>query len=381
MRTILLAGLLLAIVTVGCGSASHRAVRLQVTPVASVEDQPIRIRLDGLRRLQGVWLELRSRDARGMVFVSRAAFGADEQGVLDVSQTKALTGSAYSGVWPMGLLTAMSAPDGLPFTAYRWGSTPRHFVLSAVSSSRTIASVTFVRRWRRGTYTTVRNTVARNGFAGTLYAPSDARRRAAVLVIGGAEGGLGSAWLGERLAANGIPALTIGYFHASGLPDQLHDIPLEHFRTALEWLGRRSEVDPTRVAVLGSSFGTEAALLLGVHYPSLVHSIVAFSPTSLRPSDDPGVTIPVERIHAPVLLACGGRDQIWSSCSSARVIVARRQAQGLSTQLYTYPNASHALGRPFVYEPGAMAGDFFVPDDERAREDLWPRLVAFLRAA
>src|SRR6478752_4141952 len=98
MRTILLAGLFLAIVTVGCGGASHRAVRLQVTPASSVEDQPIRIHLDGLRRLQGVWLELRSSDAHGVGFVSRAAFGADEQGVIDVANAKALTGSAYSGV-------------------------------------------------------------------------------------------------------------------------------------------------------------------------------------------------------------------------------------------------------------------------------------------
>ena len=378
MRTILLAGLLLAIVTVGCGGASHRAVRLQVTPASSVEDQPIRIHLDGLRRRQGVWLELRSTDAHGVTFVSRAAFGADEQGVIDVANAKALTGSAYSGVWPMGLLTSMSAPDALPFTAYRWGRRPQRFVLSAVSSSQTIASVTFVRRWSRGTYTTVTNTVAKNGFAGTLYSPTDARRRVAVLVIDGSERGRGSSWLGQRLAANGIPALTIGYFHAPGLPGTLHDIPLEYFRTALEWLGHRPEVDPKRLAVLGSSFGSEAALVLGVHYPRLVHSIVALVP---QPSNDREAVIPVERIRVPVLLACGGRDQIWRSCPSARAIVARRHAHGSSTQLYVYPTASHSLDSPLVYEPGAMAGDFFVPDDERAREDLWPRLLAFLRAA
>jgi dienelactone hydrolase len=420
MRTILVAGLLLAVVTAGCGGASHPAVRLQVTPATSVEDQPVRIRIDGLRRLQGVWLELRSTDANGTVFVSRAAFGADEHGVLDVARANALTGSAYSGVWPMGLLTELSAPNALPLTAYRWGSTPRRFVLTAVSASQTIASAAFVRRWRRGTFTTVTNTVSRNGFAGTFSAPVGARQRAAVLVIGGAEGGLGSPWLRERLAANGIPALTIGYFHAPGLPDKLHDIPLEYFRTALNWLDRRPEVDPQRVAVLGSSYGSEAALLLGVYYPSLVHAIVALVPSSVvtcgvvgagrftltmprclgspwtfdgkplphttllnrvQPRDESRAVIPVERIRAPVLLACGGRDQIWSSCAYARAIVARRHALGSLTQLYVYPNASHSLGTASVYEPGSLVGDFFVPADERAREDLWPRLLAFLRAA
>lgn len=417
MRGILLVGLLV-IVAAGCGgSGSHTAaMRLQVTPAASVEDQPVRIRFDGLKRLQGVWLELRSTDANGIVFVSRAAFGADDQGVLDLTRAKALTGSSYSGVWQMGLLTSMAAPNALPLTNYSWGRAPRRFVLTAVSASRTIASATFTRRWRRGAFTKVTATVARNGFDGTLYAPTGTRHEGAVLAIGGAEGGHGSAWLGERLAAHGIPALVVGYFHAPGLPDKLKNIPLEYFRTALEWLDRRPEVDPTRVSVLGVSYGSEAALLLGIHYPNLVHSIAALVPSSVvtcgiagagrgsfnclgspwtlsgkplphtsvlnepQPRDQPRAVIPVERIRSPIFLACGGRDQMWSSCSYARAIVARRKAHGSSTQLYAYPNASHSLGSPFVYEPGAWEGDFFIPADERSREDLWPRLLAFLRA-
>lgn len=420
MRGILLVGLVV-IVAAGCGGggSSHPVLRLQVTPPGSVEDQPVRIRFDGLRRLQGVWLELRSTDANGIVFVSRAAFGADEQGVLDLARAKALTGSSYSGVWQMGLLTSMTAPNALPLTDYSWGSTPRRFELTATTASVKVASVTFTRRWRRGTYTKLTETVAKNGFDATFYAPAGARSEPAVLAIGGAEGGHGSAWLGERLAAAGIPALVVGYFHAPGLPDKLVNIPLEYFRTALEWLDRRPEVDSSRVSVLGNSHGSEAALLLGVHYPSLVHGVAALVPSSVvtcgivgayrvtlfmskclgspwtlagkplpytrvlndpRPAGELRAVIPVERIRAPVFLACGGHDQIWSSCAYARAIAAGRKAHGESTQLLVYPNASHDLGRPYVYEPGAHSSDFFIPGDERSREDLWPRLLAFLRA-
>jgi len=372
MRRILLAGLLV-VVTAGCGG-SHSAARLQVTPSDSLEDQPIRIRFDGLRRLQGVWLELRSTDARGTVFVSRAAFGADDHGVLDLARAQARVGSTYSGVWPMGLLTSLTAPNALPLTEYRWGSSPRRFVLTATSASLTIASVTFTRRWRPGVYKIVRETVAKSGFDATFYAPVGARRQAAVLAIGGRA----SAWLGERLAAAGLPALVIAYRHA----------PLAYFRTALEWLDGRPEVDPGRVTVLGTSYGSEQALLLGVGYPSLVRGVAAIVPSSVALPhtavlNEPRAraVIPVERITSPVLLACGGRDQVWGSCPYARAIVARRRAHAESTLLFVYPKASHALGRPFIYEPGALAGDFFVPADERAREDLWPRLLAFLRAA
>ncbi len=408
MRAILIAGLLLAVVTAGCGGGSHRAPHLQVTPAVSVEDQPVSIRFDGLRRLQGVWLELRSTDARGVVFVSRAAFGADEQGVLDLDRAAPLTGSAYSGVWPMGLVTSMTAPNAAPLTDYAWGTTPRRFVLTAISASQPIASTTFFRRWRPGAVTTVRRTVAADGFVGTLYAPAGARHEPAVLAIGGEEGGAGSSWLGERLAAHGFPALVVGYFHAPGLPDRLQNIPLEYFRTALEWLERRPEVDASRVSLLGFSYGSEAALLVAAHDPGLVHAVAALVPSSVVTCGTigagrggfrsheclgspwtlagkplaPRTVIPVGRITAPVLLACGGRDQVWSSCRSARAIVARRNAHGgESTQLYAYPEAGHYVGTPWLeFQPGSLARDFFVPADERGREDLWPRLLAFLRA-
>jgi dienelactone hydrolase len=420
MRTTLIAGLLLAVATAGCGGASHPALHLRVTPAVSVEDQPVSIRFDGLRRLQGVWLELRSTDAKGIVFVSRAAFGADEHGVLDLARARALTGSAYSGVWPMGLLTSMTAPNGAPRTGYTWGSTPRRFVLTAISASQPIASTTFERRWRQGAYTRVRATLAADGFEGTLYAPAGARHQPAVLAIGGEEGGAGSSWLGERLAAHGIPALVVGYFHAPGLPDRLHNIPLEYFRTALGWLERRPEADVDRVSVLGVSYGSEAALLVAAHYPSLVHGVAALVPSSvvtcgtigggrggfrvhacigspwslggkplpytrvldeLGPSRRLQAAIPVARITAPVFLACGGHDQVWDSCGSARSIVAQRQAHGgESTVLYAYPESGHYVGTPSLeFQPGSLAGDFFVPADERGREDLWPRLLAFLR--
>ena len=423
MRTTLFAGLLLAVVTAGCGGTSHSVLHLQVTPAASVEDQPVSIRLEGLRRLQGVWLELRSTDAKGRVFLSRAAFGAGENGVLDLARARPLAGSTYSGgAWQMGLVTSMAAPNALAFTDYAWGSAPRRFVLTAISASRTIASTSFVRRWRRGTYTTVRETVDHGGFVGTFYAPVGARQQGAVLAIGGEEGGSGSSWLGERLAAHGIPTLVVGYFRAPGLPDRLKDIPLEYFRTALAWLDRRPEVDVQRVSLLGVSYGSEAALLLAAHYPTLVHGVAALVPSSVvtcgtigagrggfrshacigspwtlggkplpyaavpnksQPAEDPQAVIPVERIPAPVFLACGGRDQIWNSCRSAHAIVARRNAHGGElTQLYVYPAGGHFVGTPsLVFQPGSLASDFFVPADERGREDLWPRLLAFLHAA
>jgi predicted esterase len=73
----------------------------------------------------------------------------------------------------------------------------------------------------------------------------------------------------------------LAYFKAPGVPQKLLNIPLEYFRGALAWLERQPEVDAQRTAVLGISRGSEAALLLGVHYRDLVHGVFALMPSSV----------------------------------------------------------------------------------------------------
>ena len=168
------------------------------------------------------------------------------------------------------------------------------------------------------------------------------------------------------------------------------------------------------MSVFGISYGAEAALLLGVHYPTLVHGVVALVPSATvtcalsepallclpgslwtfegrpiphtrlvnneRPWDVPAARIPVERIAAPVFLNCGEQDTVWASCRASRAIAATRHAHHLRTEMYAYSDAGHFVGSPYlVYEPGSAIGDIFVPGDERGREDTWPRLVRFLK--
>jgi pimeloyl-ACP methyl ester carboxylesterase len=410
-----LAIVLSLVVALAAGCRGKNAVRIHVTPATSVEDEAVRISVNELAPRQHVRLDLRSVDSNGVIFSSHASFVADGSGRVDLATARPLRGSGYTTAWPMGLLTSMTAPKAPAFAFYKWKDSPRQFVVRASSRGRLLSTVSFTRRWRRGVYTKVKTTVRRNGFEGTFYAPAGARRHAAVLAFGGSEGGEDGAWEGERLAAHGIPTLSVAYFQAPGLPNRLVNIPLEYFRTALKWLGRRTEVDPSRIGVLSGSYGAEAALLLAVHYPKLVHKVAALSPSSVvtcgisgvrgsaclgspwtfrgqplphtaivsnpHPWDDPRAAIPVERIHGDVLLACGIADERWSSCSYARSIVARRRAKDEATRLYVYPHSGHYVDSPaLVYEPGALAQDLLVPQTELAREDLWPHLLAFLGA-
>lgn len=404
------------LVCTGCGSG--RQVRLDVSPHLSAEDQPLSIQLGGLKAGEQVRLELNSTDAKGIGFVSHAVFRADKEGIVDLDKAAPSGLGSYRGVWSSGLLAGLVPASG-KLAYYWWGDTPQAFRLRAIAAGRQLAETTFERRWSTTDYTTRKLTVARDGIYGNYYAPVGAKKRPAVLAFGGSEGGGGGGFQ-SRYAANGIPVLAIAYFHAPGLPDRLVNIPLEYFRRALVWLAHQPQVDPHRITVSTGSYGSEAALELAIHYPKLVHKVVATVPSAVvtcgiagahrdstggycqlgapwtldgkplpythqwddpDPSDVPAAVIPVWRIKGQVLLACAGADELWSSCPYARAILSRRKAQGEQTTLEAYPGAGHFVGdAEGAYEPGAMALDVTAPATERGREDLWPRILRFIRS-
>jgi dienelactone hydrolase len=215
--------------------------------------------------------------------------------------------------------------------------------------------------------------VARAPVAERVFEPPPGVRAGAPVVLwGGSTGGLPPARLARSLAGAGHPTLALAYFGVPGLPRDLERIPLEYFAHAVARFGRRSGVDASRMVVFGVSRGTEAALLLGAHFPRLVHGVIAIAPSSkVNPAvhgggpswllrgralptaiafdakggfDAPSI-IPVERIRGPVLLAAGTRDRIWDSRAYEAAIVRRLRRHGFRHRVVAllYRGAGHAL--------------------------------------
>jgi dienelactone hydrolase len=337
------------------------------------------------------------------------SFRADAAGGLDLDRAVALNGS-YRGVWGMGLLAMMQPTTKATSVGYFWhGARPQAFRLTIRSLGRTLTSAMFVRRFSALPARYQHESLAEHGFFGEYWTPIESGKHPAVLVIGGSEGGdLGGYLVSALLAAHGYPSLDIAYFKEPGLPQTLSGIPLEYFAKALAWLRRQPNVDPSQVVAMGVSRGSEAALLLGARYPDLVDAVVASVPSDAAicsypscagpawtlhgkaipytrqfdqpyPTDKPNAVIPVERIHGAIFLDCGGRDEIWTSCDYAHAIMQRLNAHHDRYRhvLYREPDAGHSVGG-IPDEPGFTGYDTFT---EKARERLWPRLIAFLRNA
>jgi uncharacterized protein len=246
-----------------------------------------------------------------------------------------------------------------------------------------------------------------------------------VLVLSGSSGRVEE----ERcrvLAASGVTAASYRWFG-----DTVDRVPLESFEEPLARLHERCD----RLAVLGTSRGAEAALLLGALHPE-IDVVVGISPSDVVwaalsderpqrspwtrageplpfvPYDDdwepepgdgppayvemfcqsletyadrvPAARIPVDRIAGDVVLAVGGDDALWPSALFAEQIGRRREAAGRATTVITRPDAGHRVvlpgespkpRRPELAHGGTPEGDAALGCE------LWPVLLAALRGA
>ncbi len=247
-----------------------------------------------------------------------------------------------------------------------------------------------------------------------------------VLLLAGSSGrvDVGRASL---LARHGATVLAIRWF---GGPDQQsgpYDVPLEPIVSALDLLAPECD----RLALSGTSFGAEAALLVA-SLDDRVAATVAFAPSAYvwagygdghwtshwtlegaplpfvpfrddwTPDSEPpafrglyegslvvagpdvvrSATIPVERIGGRVVLVAGGDDQVWPAVDFAEAIAARRLQHGLATAVVTHPDAGHRTLLPgeAVVQGGQRMQRGGTDEADRALgASAWPAIAAAIR--
>jgi len=283
--------------------------------------------------------------------------------------------------------------------------------------------------------------VRENGLVAKFHRPSTSGTHAGVIVIGGAGGSLGStSAVGSLLAEQGYAALALAYFGLEHLPARLEEIPLEYFKSAIEWMRSQPSVEPNRIGIVGTSKGGEAALLVSATYQE-IGAVVAYSPShvvfqgideSWSGASTPKsswtlcgtpvpflpyrmdydcikrygfylglylsslqdrhaverAVIPVERINGPILLVSGTDDAIWPSSTMCEWVVERLKQRhfAFSFQHFSYEGAGHLLAGPsrLASASPSGAGDIAIGGTETAnaaaRDDAWTKVCGFFDA-
>lgn len=416
------------------------APRLVIAPDSAMADAPVRIGAVGLAPGASAEIVLRWPDAPGGALRSFARVHADRAGRIDL-RTMAPDSGSYAGVDGTGLLWSMGSVRGAPPAADPWHA-PRPLRLRAeLSVGGRIVDERRVTRTLLAPGVRVEE-VADSGVVARLYAPArHGRPLPVVIVLSGSEGGfddLGAA----MLASHGFAALTVAYFGAPGLQEELFEVPVERISAAVAWVRRRPDLDAGRIAALGASKGAELALVAASLIPD-IHTVVAYAPTDVvnqgvdRRGGSRGVSswtwrgtplpflaqtpppafqaqfrgpppyrlrplfeasrsdsalaraaIPVERIHGAVLLVSGEDDQLIPASPAAEAVVRRLRAARHPYPVIhrSYPDAGHVILLPYLpTPPRARIGPWLTGGTPagyaRADADSWPLVLRFLADA
>jgi dienelactone hydrolase len=203
-------------------------------------------------------------------------------------------------------------------------------------------------------------------------------------------------------------------------------------KSALDYLAARPEVDADGIAILGSSRGSELALLAGASFPR-IKAVVAYGPSNsswaalvgggpqkaawtIDGNPVPFVPnpprelvsgikemtsglspllqglllsyshpvqraeIPVEKINGGVLLVSGKDDRVWPSSAMSDLIVSRLKENGFRYPVVnlSYEGAGHLIDFPFFPTPSRI--ELGGTPEGLARADLesWTRVLEFL---
>jgi dienelactone hydrolase len=370
---------------VGCGGG--RQVILQVQPNVALRDAPLAVAVSGLRPGQHVQITGQELDGAGQLWRSSLNERADQHGRIALAHTLL-----------EGLMRP--APGSRPTTYPQVRSTIN---VNVLDGSKTLAKGSVVRLLRPAGVRVVQLRPVRDGIYGEYFIPVGKRFGTPVLTFGGSNGGLGTAQVASLLASHGHPALALAYFSEPGLPAQLHNIPLEYFQRALRWMQQQPQISHRRIVTLGESYGGEASLLVGSTYPKLIDGVIAYVPLDIitsAPADPaipawtlhghpvtPGKPISVQKIDGPVFAVGSYGDQLWSSGSAVNDLKFELKGHHPTPMLLDFQKAGHALGAilpniPTLTHGKSRYGVFNLggtpTEDERAREQTWPKLLAWL---
>ncbi|XP_026169822.1 acyl-coenzyme A thioesterase 1-like [Mastacembelus armatus] len=244
-------------------------VRLRLLPSARcLFDQPVQVKVEGLRSRQVVTMRARSTDETGVVFGSSATYRADGSGEIDLLRDPSLSGS-YVGVEPMGLLWSMKA-DALHKKFQKPCALNPHVVKFSVHEEdredRMLAEVTNERLL-------IGNGVSRlpvkgKNFQGVLFTPPGEGPFPAVLDLCT----FASEKRASLLANKGFVVLTVPVY--SDHPDNVKQMHLDHFKEACGLFTTTTkyelcEVGSKGVRIASQSKGGEIALSLTAFVPGV----------------------------------------------------------------------------------------------------------------
>ncbi|XP_070829529.1 acyl-coenzyme A thioesterase 1-like isoform X1 [Chaetodon trifascialis] len=405
-------------------------IRLRLLPSARcLYDEPVRVKVAGLRSRQVVTMRARSTDEKGVVFSSSATYRADGSGEIDLDRDPSLSGS-YVGVEPMGLLWSMRS-ETLHKRCQKNNALNPHVVNFSVhedeGESRMLAEATNERLLMGDGVS--RLPVKEGNIRGVLFTPPGTGPFPAVLDLYTLGGGL-SEKRASLLASRGFVVLTVALYGHDDMPKNIREVHLDYFEEAIKFLKKQDQVGNKGVGVISLSKSGDLALSVASYLPGVEATVwingcsantalplyykrsqllpaLMFDLTKLMPTEsgamitkyavhnplaeeNKGSLVPVERAEGRFLFVASEGDLNWDSKGYMDEMVERLKRHGKENfESVCYPAAGHYLEPPYgPYCPSSIHGLVGKPvlwggeprSHAAAEVHMWKKIQEFFRS-
>lgn len=402
-------------------------VRLRLLPSARcLFDEPVQVKVAGLRSKQVVIMKARSTDEKGVAFSSTATYRADNGGEIELNRDASLSGS-YVGVEPMGLLWSMR-PDVPHKRFQKTNSLNPHVVNFSVheQKGRMLAEATN-ERFLMGDRVR-RVTVKEGNIRGVLFTPPGEGPFPAVLDLYTFGGGL-SEKRAALLASRGFLVLTVALYGHDDMPKNIKEVHLDYLEEAIQFLKNQNMVVNKGVGVISLSKSGDLALSVASYLPGVqavvwingcsanvalplrykkrqILPALKFDASKLISTEsgafitkyamlDPlreenrATLVPIERAAGHFLFVASEDDLNWDSKAYMDEMVDRLKRHGKDNfESVSYPGAGHYLEPPYgPYCPSSFHGVVGQPvlwggeprSHAAAEVHLWRKIQEFFR--
>ncbi|XP_039458639.1 acyl-coenzyme A thioesterase 5-like isoform X3 [Oreochromis aureus] len=364
------------------GEKMSSQVRLKLLPsIKCMFDEPIQVKVAGLRPRQVVSMRAKLTDDKGVVFSSSATYRANGNGEVDLKRDPSLGGS-YIGVEPMGLLCSMR-----PLTMHKIYLKTNAINPQVVKFSvheeegRLLAEMTNERLLMRDGVTRV--PVNEGNICGVLFTPPGKGPFPAVLDLPTSV----SEARPSLLANKGFVVLSMAVYNKKG--ENSTETHLDHFEEAMNFLKQQPKVGSKGVGIMSRCKGANIGLSLAAFVPGVeaivcinacnanvvtplyykkqqILSSLLFDESKFIPTEsgaiiikdaleDPlaeknkGSLIPIERAKTHFLFAAVEDDLNWDSKAYMDEMVVRLKHHGKENfETVFYPGAGHMLEPPYA---------------------------------
>ncbi|XP_037537845.1 acyl-coenzyme A thioesterase 5 [Nematolebias whitei] len=401
---------------------SHQ-IRLRLLPsVRCLFDEPLQVKVSGLRSKQVITMRARSTDETGVLFSSYATYRADGDGKIDLNRDSSLSGS-YTGVEPMGLLSSLKADAFNRYFNKNRALKPFTVNFSVhEEEGRMLAEATNERFLMADGV--VRVPVKEGHLSGALFIPPGEGPFPAVLDL--------SSFVSEKRAAllanKGFIVLSVSVF--SDKPYEVTEMHLDRFEEAVHYLNGLPQVGSKGVGVISRSKAADIALSLSAFvsgikavvwingccansaYPlyyktKLIFPGLMFDPKKMIPTisgaviskysiqnhqteENRATVIPIEKANSQFLFVASEDDLSWDSKAYMDEMVERLKRHGKQNfETVSYPGAGHYLEPPYgphcPASPHAAARQSVLWGGEPSTHNvaevhLWEKVQKFFKA-